>query len=370
MISRRGAAGLAVAALVGITGLAAAGCTSGRTVSGPILSGASTPLATSVDTDSGVWAAVPMGQLSDPNNTFWQLFYRPNGGGVWADHIAATATATNAGVNVGAAGTELVAGVQAAEHLTFSPVVRTDDSGKSWRDGLLPAALARMPQALAAGPSGEAAAIVRGPRLLTAPASDLTVWTDSSATLRRSPCAAARPNAVRWVGDRFLVGATCSQPGVVGVLDLSSGKLVGPSLPAGDGPVPVVALAGGSTGVGALLVVQGRWVAASAGPGFNDWTESAPLTVDPSAVKSVVAEDDGGFLLLSDGALAEYRPGGQWTELPAPPAGTATVARERGGRLSALVVNGTTLTDWELTAGRWIPGPVLQVPILYGASAA
>ena len=358
------------AALLVAAALVAAGCSSGRIVSGQILSASSTPLATTVDTGSGVWTAVAMGQLSDPANTFWQLLYRPNGSNQWVDHVGALATATTGGVNLGAGGSSLLAGVQAAGNLTFSPVIETTDDGTSFHNGLLPAALTRMPQALAIGPSGQTAAIVgpAGPRqrIVTGSASNLTSWTGASVRA----CGAAALNAVRWDGSGFLVGATCNQPGMAGVFELSTGQSVGPTLPATDGPVPVVALGGGTTTVSALLVVDGNWVVASAPAGSTDWTESNPLTLDPSAVKSIVAEDDGGFLLLSDSALAEYRPGGKWTELPTPPNGTATIARESGGRLSALVVDGTSLVDWELGgAGHWVQSTTLQVPILYGASS-
>ena len=356
------------AALVAATALAAGGCTSTRTVTGQFLSGASTPLATTVDTSSGVWAAVPMGQLSDPQNTYWQLLYRPNGSAHWVDDVASLGTATTGGVNIGAAGPSLVAGVQADEHLTFSPVIETGDSGKSWQDGLLPTALARMPQALAVDPTGDAAAIVHGQQLLRTTPTSLGSWNPVPFP---AGCGIAALDAVRWVGSRFLVGATCRQPGVAGVLDLSSGRLVGPKLPAGDGPVAVVALAGGSTKTTALLATQGRWVVASAGPALDDWAESPPLTLDPATIESIVAEDDGGFLLLSDTALAEYEPStATWAQLPAPPAGTATVAQEEGGRLSALVVNGTNLVDWELApGGNWSPTTTLQVPILYGSTS-
>jgi hypothetical protein len=361
------------AALLAAAGLVASGCTTGRVVSGRILSGGSTPLATTVNTASGMWAALPMGQLSDANNSYWQLLYRPNGSAKWTDHVDALATATTGGVNVGAGGSSLIAGVQAAQNLTFSPVIQTSDGGRTWHNGLLPSALARLPQALAVSPSGEAVAIVGAggphPRLELSSTANLASWSIASFGLDHRACQVAALNAARWVGSRFLIGTTCSQSGVAGVFDLTSGRWTGPNLPASDGTVPVVALAGGDGEVGALLVVEGKWVVASAGSGLNDWTESDPLTLDPAAIRSIVAEDGGGFFLLTDTSLAECPPGGQWTQLPAPPAGTATVGREAGGRMSALVVNGTTLTDWDLIAGTWVAGPVLQVPILYGSNS-
>ena len=354
--------------------LVTAGCTSTRVVSSHFLSAGSTPLATSVDTQSGVWATVPMGQVSDPENTFWQLFYRANGSNQWTDHVDALATATTGGVSIGADGTAVLAGVQTADNLKFSPVIESADSGANWQNGLLPTALARTPQALAIGPAAQAAALVgpAGPRtkLDLSSASNLTSWSTASEGVNRNACAVASLNAVRWVGSSFLIGATCAPPGVAGVFDLASGKWVGPTLPTSDGPVPVIALAGDSTTVSALLVVEGNWVVASSDAGMSNWTESAPLTLDPASVKSIVAEDDGGFLMLSDSSLAEYQPSGSWKQLTAPPAGTETVAREAGGRLSALAVNGTTLTDWDLNAsGQWVSGQVLQVPILYGANS-
>ena len=57
-----------------------------------------TPLATSIQTAQGTWATVAMGHLDDPDNTFWQLFFRPAGSIAWSNQVEATATATNGGL--------------------------------------------------------------------------------------------------------------------------------------------------------------------------------------------------------------------------------------------------------------------------------
>ena len=38
-----------------------------------------TPLATSIHSGAGTWVTLPMGNLSQPLNTFWQLFFQPTG---------------------------------------------------------------------------------------------------------------------------------------------------------------------------------------------------------------------------------------------------------------------------------------------------
>lgn len=123
-----------------------------------------TPLATSVEAGGGTWATVPMGKLTQPLNTFWQLFYRSNGSSSWSDKVQATAVATNGGLVLAAARKSLSVGVRPSNDLTFSPIISTVDSGRSWSNGLLTQGLAAHPEALATGPGGTALAIVDGRR--------------------------------------------------------------------------------------------------------------------------------------------------------------------------------------------------------------
>ena len=70
-------------AALGVVALGAAGLAGCGAASGPSSSattgeqlGIATSLATSIETSAGTWAVVPMGQLDQPLNTFWQLFFR------------------------------------------------------------------------------------------------------------------------------------------------------------------------------------------------------------------------------------------------------------------------------------------------------
>ncbi len=102
-----------------------------------------------------------MGHLDDPLNTFWQLFFLPPGGRSWSNQVEATAVATNGGLVLApSAGRSLAVGIRPSNQLTFSPVIATANGGRSWSNGLIPQGLAASPDALAAGPSGQAVALV------------------------------------------------------------------------------------------------------------------------------------------------------------------------------------------------------------------
>lgn len=378
MTSRAGLG--AVAAL----GLLAAGCaasTSSVTSSAPP---PPAPLANAVETNDGTWATVAMGQLNDPANTYWQLLYRAAGSSHWVDDVADTATGTNGGVAIAAAGGHLVAGVEPTQALTFSPVVATSNAGRTWDDGLLPAGLGSTSQALATSPSGAVTALLgdAGPdQRLVSTAAGLTQWRDlttAGALATVAPrCGVDAIDSVAYAGSGPVVGTSCSRPGAVGIFAVGAGGPVwaGPSLGAGAGTIEVLALTGGSSSFAALLEERTKdsahLVAAFSDLGLHGWTFSAPMALDPhQPLTSVVSRPDHGFLVLAGGALWSLDPGGPWQPAVAPPTGAAAVVPLSGGGLAALVVNGTTLTDWDLPAGgrAWVQGQVMQVPILFGST--
>ncbi len=90
-----------------------------------------------------------MGRLDEPLNTFWQLFYRPNGAVAWSNQVEATATATNGGLVLASAGPSLMVGVRPSVNLKFTPLISTSNGGRSWSDGLVTKGLAARPDALA-----------------------------------------------------------------------------------------------------------------------------------------------------------------------------------------------------------------------------
>ncbi len=103
-----------------------------------------------------------MGNLGQPVNTFWQLFFRRDGARTWSNQVEATATATNGGLVLAPAGQSLLVGVRPSQMLTFTPLISTADAGRSWSTGLISQGLASRPTALAMSPGGGALALVNG----------------------------------------------------------------------------------------------------------------------------------------------------------------------------------------------------------------
>ena len=393
MSGRRIARRRLVVALAAVLGAMALGaCATTRSTStAPTPSAAfPTPLATSIATSQGTWATVAMGHLSDPNNTFWQLLYRPDGSTAWSNQVQATATATNGGlVLANGTGRQLVVGIRPSQNLHFTPLIATADAGRSWTNGLLDAGLAASPTALAVSQAGGTLAIVAdnvGQSEVIANSGGLSAWRTlvTASDLASQPagrsCAPSRLNAVAYLGTSILVGASCSQPGASAVF-VSQGagwQTVGPHI-AVTAPIEVLGFDPGSNGVITLLGDAGRAHAqlmASWTSNGTAWDASAPLSVP--AGDHLVSYGPAGkaslFVLLSgpdDSKQLDQitEPGGGWTALPPPPPSTATVS-PAGNGLSALAVNDTMLTIWTLGAsGRWASTQSIQVPIQFGSSS-
>lgn len=379
--------GRAVIALGAAAAMAAAsGCGTSRPGVGSADLPAAAPLATAVETSGGTWATVAMGQLSDPANTFWQLLYRPAGAARWVDDVSATATATNGGLNLAATPAGVLVGVQPSQSLTFSPLVETADGGRNWTTGVLPGALSPSPAALAVSSAGGHSALLGAPgtgqEVVTA-GSGITRWTvaatEAAVTAAGPSCGVTGLDAVGYHGSTALIGASCSQPGRAGIFEL------GPAGPtpldvrlAADraGATEVLAFSDSPAGVGALIASGAAHgtslTAAWSDPSLGAWTVSASLAVPSSEGITSVESPSGRFLVLLPGALYSTGPGQRgWTPLPVPPAGTSAVAPLAGGGLSAIVVHGSSFTDWGLAAGAssWTAGPTTNVPILYGTSS-
>lgn len=387
--------GLAGVALV-LTGLTACANNSSPAGERPVTTAAPlpTPLSTSVDTAQGTWATVPMGHLDDPLNTFWQLFFLPIGGTSWSDQVQATAVATNGGLVLAPAGARsLAVGVRPSNQLTFSPIVATANGGHSWANSLIPQGLAANPDALAAGPSGQAAALVNNhveTQVLTS-TGDLSNWQllATQVALASSPggraCSVLSLAAVAYQAEQAVVAASCARPGVVGLLtqDAAGWQLVGPALPAslsGDS-VQVLALRSTTSGLVTLLALSGATGKVLAAAWSNaitrTWSLSPPLGLAPAEqVTSFGPAPGGGLFVLQSGPPGEQLdviagPDTAWRPVASPPRGTATVAFTSPTTVDALVVDSTVLSVWTLPSGAagWVRGQVLDVPIQYGSSS-
>jgi hypothetical protein len=182
-------------------------------------------------------------------------------------------------------------------------------------------------------------------------------------------------------GTDIIVGLSCSKAGVVGLLQRTGSTFVSADveLPATDAQdvIQVLRIAPYQQGVAALIGVHDgsatSYIAAwNSTPGSATWTLSAPEPVGGALISTGVTTGAGFVVLTKDstGALtaaAIAGPGGTWSQLGTPPAGTAAISIS-SNRSDALVVGSDTFTDYQLTDGQWVKGQTVQVAIPYGSS--
>ena len=208
-----------------------------------VVSESPSALATSVQTAAGTWAAVPMGHLDQPLNTFWQLFFRASGTSSWSNATSTLAVATNGGLIIATPdGQSVEVGVRPANRLTFSTLLTGSPTQSSWTTGVLPSGLAADNSALATDAlSGSSAALLNDGDDVRAVSSarGLSAWRTltTEAVLASSPagrhCGLRSITAVGFDGTQALIGGGCRHSGTVGIFSPSGDgwRLVGPSLP-------------------------------------------------------------------------------------------------------------------------------------------
>ena len=369
--------------LVGLLAALVAGCGSqAHPVAAPARVVQTAPLATSLVTAQGTWAIAILGESASSRNNFWQLFVRPAGASRWS-LITPPGVADNGGLVVaagGAGGTSLLVGVRPSQDLTFSPLAMSGDAGTNWTPGLLDAALADVPDAIAVGASGRALALLQDGSIEQAPttaAATAGQWSqltnldalEASAPGRR--CGLVSVNAVSFgQNDIPMAAGSCQRRGMAGVFadDGGTWQAAGPGLPAplSVAQVQVLGLTRTSGGDAAMLLA-GKDLLAAWWDGTR-WTVSAPVPAARGVEASGFGPGGGVWVLLGGGrAAAVARTGGSWRALPTVPAGTATLAPGTGG-YDALAVSGSRLTVWRLAAAAWAKVQVINVPIEYGSS--
>ena len=372
--------GRAAAFLAGTALLA--GCASAASHTSPAPTAAAAPLATSMTvTGAGTWAIVVMGGSSADENNFWELFTRPAGGTQW-ELATPPGVADNGGLIASGGDGSLTVVFRPSQGLTFSPLASTSDDGKTWGTGLLDAAVAPVPDALAAG-SGHTLALLDDGTIEQSGAAGVN-WTrlatpDAIAT---SPagrqCQVTSLTAVAYTPSGSpLAAASCGRPGTVGIFARTAAgawQAAGPAA-RGDSPVRVLRLTGTTAGDTALLT-SGTGSAASLFAAWTAdgarWTTSSAL---PTGSGQVLASGPGpgttAWVLLTGGRAAIITgPGAAWRQLPTPPKGTATLAAVSGATVDALAVNGASLTVYQLTTGgTWTKTQSAKVPIQYGSSS-
>ena len=363
------------------------------------------PIATSTITPRGVWAAVAMGHLRDPLNTFWQLPFRPAGKTTWTNQVEATATATNGGLILASAGGTLLVGIRPSVDLTFSPLISTDNGGLKWSSGLLDTALIPAAGSLAVEANKTAGAVTAS--AVTAGASgdskvesdegNLSSWRTVGDLRSLNLSAAGRAcdpralTAVGYSGENLVVGAACTDAGSNGMFTVGADgwRGTGPALSASAGSA-VTVLAAASQGSGQPAATQEAFLLGLTGPAGErprlvvvsspdgtDWKVSSAIAISSTRAVVSFGPAPGGelFVLARDsaGSIVPYvtsGPGAQWVRLPDAPPGTATLAEGHAGTLEALAVNDTVLTfsTFDPRAGNWGTSQIMPVKIEFGSS--
>ena len=341
------------------------------------------PLTSAFETASAsAWAILPMGDLSDPTNTFWQLFVRARNSRSWVLETPA-AVATNGGLVATGGGRQVLVGVLPSQGLTFSPTATTSDSGRSFEPGLVPSPLVSAPDALAIGPSGDHLAVTADGSVLATTDAASGQWhavTDLS-SLRQTDqgrtCGATAVTAVAVLGTRTYLGLACDRSGIVGVVraDGSAASLEPISLP-GSPSVDVLRLAAVGPRLVALLGVTAGtttgYAVATLLPATGKWTVSPTVTpTGPLDASAIASNGDVVVLTGSDPASPTATryvvTTAQWVPLPAPPAGTACIAVD-GADTDALVVRQARLLVYATTGTAWHRVQAIDVPLSLGSS--
>jgi hypothetical protein len=370
---------------------ALAGCSSSSSAPGPVVDGAAglppIPLASSTDGSGSTWATVAMGHLDDPLNTFWQLVAL-TGGSSW-QVATPPGVASNGGLVAATLPSSVLAGFEPSQDLRFSPLARSTDQGSVWAPGLLPAGLARVPEALAESDAGHSLALLRtSAGTVVGTSGDLSTWTSvtSANQLASLPgprgCHLSRLTAVGFdSAGAPLVGASCSRGGQAGIfVSTPSGwESVGPGVPdGGSGPTEVIRLVQTATATGALVVAgQGgsaRLMALWSANDLRTWTVSAGQSLDGGSPLSTGTTPDGGFVVATEGpdgsrsASVIASGATEWQPLARPPSGTASVTATPDGGYDALVPEQSTLVVFGLGGTGWGRVQSLRVDIQYGSS--
>ena len=364
--------------------------------------GAAAPLVSATSTAAGSWVVLPMGQLSDPSNTFWQLAHVGTSSAPSAPRwsvVTPPGAADNGGlamgVSAGADGSVLT-GVLPNGLLRFSPISLSGDSGTTWHPLFLPGGLAARPDSLAyRGPApGTAVTLLQSGRVLQSGGASSWAQVATATSLRRKggPCAVTTVDAVGLRGDGTVVLATGCRHGEAGVFVRTGGTWApdDATLPAPlDGATTaVLRLEADDTTLSMLVSATSgtrKWLDVLSQTEGAGWTASTPFALPAHAEVRATSLDPDGHVaaLLRTGhkavAVGGSGRGGGWARYPSPPQGTVALAPAPPGTftsysawsLDAFIVHGTVLDVYaQIPAGAaWAKVQSLTVPLSYGSSS-
>ena len=388
-MSRGPASRIRVGLVLACAGLAAGCGTQAATVAVTRPPAVTASLSTSLTTAQDTWAIAVMGGSAVSHNNFWQLFVRRANTGRWS-LATPEGVADNGGLVAAGGHGSLVVGFRPSQELAYSPLATSTDAGLNWTPGLLDAALADTPGAIAVGPSGRTLALLQDGTIEAAPTADdaaagrwvpLATLKALAASAPGRSCGLKGMTAVSFGPDQNPIAAgSCVRPGVAGVFTDAGGtwRSAGLTLPGNRpsmGTVRVLGLTAIPGGNAALLAV-GTSLLAAWWDGTR-WTVSAPVTAD--GVRALGFGPGGSAWLLLDSERAETiagAAGSTWRALPPVPAGTrvlappgtGTLTPGTGGSYDALAVSGSRLTVWRLARGAWGKVQQITVPVQYGSS--
>jgi len=356
---------------------------------------ARSPMESAVSTSGGSWVILPMGDLSDQKNTFWELFHATPGTSDWS-LVTPPGVADNGGLVAGASAGSVVVAILPSGLLRFSPLALSSDGGKSWGPLLLPAGLAALPDALAYGAAspGAAIALTTGGRALSA-TGNLSSWSRLVSAAGLAPvspsCGVTALDAAAILPTGAPVIATgCRRGGQVGVFTRSTGSwqsiglTLGGSLRGSTTTVLRLEVTGSTTtvlvsarraGHRALVVL---WRTGSA-----PWTESAPLALGAGGSVLSSSVSAGGALAVILGSprggrvAFDIASGGRlWAPLPRLPHRTTALALPatpmtlNAEEVDAFTVDGGSLGVFALTPSgtTWVRVQSSEIPLSYGSS--
>lgn len=346
---------------------------------------ASAPLATTMSTAGGTWAVLPMGDLGQIANTFWQLFYRPAGDTRWS-LVTPPGVADNGGLVLTGQGTSVTVAFVPSQDLRFTPLAWSSDDGAGWNPAVLPAAIDPVPDALGPAPGGSAQwAVTHSGARVTRVAGTLARATTvvTNATLEHASggsCRTLRVDALAGNGTSTFAGASCLDASRAPVFETvgDGWRVVGPELSsrspvsvlrlevAGDALQAIVARSSGASVVLRLL---------SSNDAGATWTWSAPLRLRPAGTLVSVSPGPGAMWTVvwrsaaGSTRLGAILHGSSWSTVTALPTGTQVLSSGAGTKLEALATEGSRLTVWQRDDGRWVTVLTMTVPIQYGSSS-
>lgn len=327
-------------------------------------------------------AAIAMGNLTDPTNTFWQLFSRV-GAARWV-LVTPPGVATNGGILATTTRTTaILSAIGPFGGLKFSPLARSSDGGATWDPGVLPGPVAPYPDALGASDGPDVVALLAGRTSeLVESTGSLYSWTKiatlASLDAAARSCRFSSLTAVSIGPSRAtLIGGSCIAASAP-IVERVRNRWVEVGPPLGTrASRRVVRLVGTSRGAVSVIeedAIGGDEVESAVSDNrFASWQSAAIVIGAGHVVASSVTTLGAATVIVatSNGSLEAFAspaPGAPWLRLPPPPALTVVVTAGALSTIQALAVDHSVLTAYGLVDGRWQTVQRMAVPILYGSS--